>query len=323
MTAGRIVEVVPYRAAHLAGAARLFRGAFGRLRRRVPALPDELAEPPAARALLAGFLREDRALVAMAGSAVVGYLGWWELEAFRDTPRRAAYSPEFGQAAARPGGVEVALALYHAATARWASAGCEVHAFTLLAGQPALERALFRNGFGMFVEDALRPMTAVQALAPEGITVRRAVPADAERVAALDAEHQRHYAAPPLSMVPRTPFAAADVSAFLAAEPASIWLAEAAGEAQAFLQLEPASHGAVRISLAPTTISITGAFTRPAWRGRGLAAALLARAVDHYAAAGFLRMAVDYETFNPWAVAFWRRHFEPVAVSVVRVVEHA
>lgn len=323
MTSGGAFEVLPYRPGYLGEAATLFIGALRRLRRRVPALPSDLTEPARARALLGGFLQEDRALVAVQGSAVVGYLGWWLVEAFRDTPRRAAYSPEFGHAAVLRGGVEVELALYRAATSRWAQAGCEVHALTCLAGQPALERALFESGFGMFVQDALRPMTPVAAAAPRGLTVRRAVTADAACLATLDVEHRRHYTAPPVFMAPHRPDSAEELAAFMAGDPDTIWLAEAAGEAQAFLRLEPASDGAVRISLAPTTISITGAFTRPAWRGRGVAASLLAQAVRHYEARGFQRMAVDHETFNPSAATFWRRYFDPVAVSVVRVLEHA
>lgn len=322
MTSPGALEVVPYRPDYLAAAAMLFVDALRRLRRRVPALPHDLTERAQAEALLRGFLHEDRALVAVEGPAVVGYLGWWVVDRFRDTARKGAYSPEFGHAAARRGAVEVELALYRAATRRWAEAGCEVHALTCLAGQPALERALFENGFGMFVEDALRPLTPLPTRAPPGVAVRRAVAADADRLAELDVEHRRHYTAPPVFMAPHRPDTTAEIAAFLAAEPDTIWLAEADGEPQAFLRLEPVSDGAVRISLAPTTISITGAFTRPAWRGRGVAAALLAQAVGHYACRGFQRMAVDYETFNPGAAAFWRRFFGPVAVSVVRVPEH-
>lgn len=322
MTSPEGLEIVPYRPAHLAAAATLFVDALRRLRRRVPVLPHDLTQRTRAEALIEGFLREDRALVAVEGSAVVGYLGWWVVDRFRDTPRRGAYCPEFGHAAARPRSVEIELALYRAASGRWSEAGCQVHALTCLAGQPTLERALFDNGFGMFVEDALRPLTLLPTRAPPGVALRRAVAADADRLAELDAEHRRHYTAPPVFMAPHRPDTAAEHAAFLAAEPDTIWLAEADGEPQAFLRLEPVSDGAVRISLGPTTISITGAFTRPAWRGRGLAAALLAQAVGHYAGRGFQRMAVDYETFNPGAAAFWRRFFDPVAVSVVRVPEY-
>jgi len=319
---GRSLEVVPYAPDHLGPAATLFRDGVLRLRRRVPALPDELTHAARARALVEGFLREDRALVALEGSTVVGYLGWWLVDGFRGTPRRAAYSPEFGHAAAPARAVEVELALYHAATDHWTEAGCAVHALTCLAGQPALERAWFEDGFGLYVVDALRSMTPVSAPDPPGLTVRRALPADAASVARLDVEHRHHYAVPPVSMAPQAPDTAERLAAFMAVEPDTIWLAEASGETQAFLRLEPASDGAAAISLAPTTISITGAFTRPACRGRGVAAALLAQAVDHYAARGFERMAVDYESFNPQAAAFWPRFFDPVAVSVVRVPEH-
>jgi len=36
---------------------------------------------------------------------------------------------------------------------------------------------------------------------------------------------------------------------------------------------------------------------------------------------GFERMAVDYETINPEALAFWPQFFAPVGISYMRVPE--
>jgi GNAT superfamily N-acetyltransferase len=69
------------------------------------------------------------------------------------------------------------------------------------------------------------------------------------------------------------------------------------------------------------TLSITGAYVRPAYRGRKVGAALLDAASRDYASRGFTCCAVNFESFNPEAASFWMRYFEPVCLSVLRVPE--
>lgn len=315
---------------HLPGAVAVFTSGLRALRRRVPALPVSFTGPQAARELLGGFLTPERALVALEGGQLVGYLGWAEYDTFRGVPRRAAASPEYGHGARRYRAVEIQRALYRAASARWWATGCGIYCVTDLAGNPGLERVWFESGFGMLVQDALRPLGPAAALAglpmtspTAGLVARRAAIADIPVLARLDAEHCRHYADPPVLMMPLTPQTEDDLARFLAHEPNSIWLAEIEGRAQGFLRFEPESHGAARISRGPGTISITGAFMRPAWRARGAATAMLAGAIADYTRRGFERMAVDYETINPEAMAFWPRYFKVVATSYLRVPERA
>jgi GNAT superfamily N-acetyltransferase len=219
--------------------------------------------------------------------------------------------------------VEAWRALYPAAATRWFEAGCHVHAITTLAGDPALERALVESGFGMLLHDALRPLDRIDAPPAGGLRVRRATLLDLPALAELEREHRRHYGAPPVLMVAPAPDTEGDLRRVLETESGSIWLATADGRPQGFLRFELASDGAVIVSLAPTTISITGAFVRPAWRGKGAARAMLARAIVHYHDLGFERVAVDYETINPDALAFWPKAFSVVAVSMLRVPERA
>lgn len=70
-----------------------------------------------------------------------------------------------------------------------------------------------------------------------------------------------------------------------------------------------------------TTIAITAAYTRPAYRGRGAALALLNAGLAYYAEQGIERCSVDFESFNPEAAAFWMKVFQPVCYSVIRVPE--
>jgi GNAT superfamily N-acetyltransferase len=77
----------------------------------------------------------------------------------------------------------------------------------------------------------------------------------------------------------------------------------------------------VAIVESAAAVAITGAYIRPAYRGRHLAAALLDAGLREYAARGFTLCAVNFESFNPTASAFWMKYFEPVCLSVVRVPE--
>ncbi|MEM5776647.1 MAG: hypothetical protein AAGU05_16705, partial [Anaerolineaceae bacterium] len=55
--------------------------------------------------------------------------------------------------------------------------------------------------------------------------------------------------------------------------------------------------------------------------GQNAAAGLLKPALDDYARLGFVTCSVDYETFNPHAVGFWRKYFQLVCFSAVRYPE--
>jgi GNAT superfamily N-acetyltransferase len=64
--------------------------------------------------------------------------------------------------------------------------------------------------------------------------------------------------------------------------------------------------------------AITGAYTRPHFRGQGVAPALLDAASRHYRDLGYERCSVDFESFKPEAAQFWMKYFIPVCLSVMR-----
>jgi GNAT superfamily N-acetyltransferase len=163
-------------------------------------------------------------------------------------------------------------------------------------------------------------MTRIGAAVPNGISVRRATPADADALAALDVEHQRHYREPPVLMAPRQPDEAAAFTAFMGRPGATIWLAEDRTGAVGFLRCGR-EFDASAVVESPAAIFISAAYVRPAVRGRGAGSALLDAALAHYEAAGVETCAVDFEAFNPEATAFWLRHFTPVCLSLMRVPE--
>jgi GNAT superfamily N-acetyltransferase len=106
------------------------------------------------------------------------------------------------------------------------------------------------------------------------------------------------------------------------AEPAhTLWLALDEGEAVGYMRSQPAPHDVALVVADPQTLSITGAYTRPAWRGRGIASALLGRIVHWADTHGYTRCAVDFEAQNPLGSRLWLKHFQPVCHSLIRRVD--
>jgi GNAT superfamily N-acetyltransferase len=198
-----------------------------------------------------------------------------------------------------------------------------MHAITLLAQDRTTRETWFWNGFGMAVVDAIRPAAPLQPTPHTSLQIRPARLDDAEALYALDIEHCQHYSQAPVFMTPRTPASASEWREFLSQEHHSAWLAVDGSQAAGFIRFEPDSEGACAIVASQGTIAITGAYVRPLVRGRQAAPAILDAALHHYAAQGFTRCAVDFESFNPEAATFWLKYFKPVCYSLTRVPEDA
>lgn len=311
------IRIVPFEAAHVPDAARLFVASLERLRRRVPALPSDLADIDAVRRRLepmSGF-------AAMDGGQLAGYLtSWFPIERFRGTGRVGAYSPEWAHGSSGRDQRAVDNALYRAASAAWSTAGCDTHAITILAGDDLALETWFWSGFGMGTVDAIRPTDPLGTAAPSTFEVRRATASDALALAGLDVEHVRHYRDPPVFMAPPAADDGDAWSAFLERAGATAWLVEDDNGPFGFMRFGPEFDASAVVESA-TGIFISGAYVRAAYRGRGAARALLEAALAHYSAEGMTSCAVDFEAFNPEAAAFWVRHFAPACYSLMRVPE--
>jgi ribosomal protein S18 acetylase RimI-like enzyme len=319
------MDITAFRPEYIDDAAALFVANFRKLRQAIPVLPPDMEDPQRSAALLENMLAHCPGVAALERGKLIGYLGWWIIDEFRGTPRRAAFVPEWahgtvhlGMDESRPG---IYRALYRAAATHWVEAGCQAHAVSLLASDKVAERTWFWSGFGLTVIDAVRPMQPLNAATPAGLVIRKATLDDVGLLAAIEAEHWEHYAQPPTLMVPQAPDGVEEFSALLNTPQNSAWLALDAGQPAAYMRFEAGSHGAAQIVQAENTFAITGAFTRPAYRGQGVAPALLDSALKDYAARGYDCCAVDFESLNPEAAAFWMKYFQPVCLSVIRVPE--
>jgi GNAT superfamily N-acetyltransferase len=155
-----------------------------------------------------------------------------------------------------------------------------------------------------------------------GFNLRQATEADIDLICRLDEEHWRHYSQAPVFMTPRQGKSAGENREFLTRPNNSLWLAMDGETPAGFIRFDGHDYDGVSIPASRDTIGIGGAYVRPEYRGRGLAAGLLDAALCDYARRGFTRMAVNFESFNPEAAAFWPKYFQPVCLSLVRAPEY-
>jgi ribosomal protein S18 acetylase RimI-like enzyme len=134
-------------------------------------------------------------------------------------------------------------------------------------------------------------------------------------------EHAQHYRQPPVLMEAYHPADSHALAQFLGRPQNSIWLAMDGENYMGYLRFEVNNTDSAAIVAAPDRIANTGAYIRPQYRGRKAAVSVLNAALRSYADQGFRRCSVDFESFNPEAVSFWLRYFEPVCFSLLRVPE--
>ena len=314
-------HVRPLQSEHVPAAAAVVARRVAELREAVPALPPTFAINANVEAALTRLLDAGHGLVALADDgSVLGHLCWREFATFRRAPRRAAYVPEYGSALATHAPPTVRHQLFTAAAEQWDASARQVVAITQLDGDPTADEYWVANGFGRFLQDGVRPCTGLEVSTPDGYEVRPATVDDLDRLVQLDGEHCRHYGEPPVFMVPPQPATAEELAPLLTGPPA-VWVAADDHGPQAFLRTEVGGDSCSEFVCAPDTMAVTGIFTRPAARGRGVGVALFDAALRHHATQDIPRAGFDYETINPTALAFWPRLVTTVARSYMRVLE--
>ena len=302
-------------------AASLFLQSYRKQRHAIPILPASMENAGRVETMLANLMDSCTGVAALEDGQLIGYIGWFLVNKFRDTDRKGAYIPEWGHACVEPNKMNIYRAMYRAAAEYWSQAGCEVHALTLLAHDQTAEKTWYWNGFGLTVVDAIRSMCPLDTPFATNLLIRKATLQDANIIAELDAEHWCHYTQSPVFMPARTGKDAAANIEFLSRPKNAIWLALDGNVPVGFIRYEGYDFDGAAVLESEDGVTITGAYVRPAYRGRKGAVALLDAALHDYQARGLKYCAVNFESFNPEATTFWMKYFEPVCFSLLRVPE--
>lgn len=304
----------PMKEGHIGAAAALVARRYAELSSALPDLPGEEVRTDRLAGLLTE-LREGKGLVgAFNNGALTGFLGGFE-HAWRDSV--AMFVPDWGWAAESR---EVLEALYTFAGAKWAAADTRAQFWRVFSHDTATLTALAWLGFGMMGVDAIRP---AEPLDPPraAVVVRRAGPADIERVARLERGLREHLAAAPVFFPLQPPPSEDELLRILSDPLTNTLIAESDAMPLAMLRIGPCSEEAPLPIRSAGLASVTRAFTIVDARRSGVATALLAAAIEWARGRGYTHIGVDFESANVVARRFWLKHFDAVSYTVGRHVE--
>lgn len=313
-----MLQVGPFEARHLPDAVALVCSRYTSLRRAVPLLPPRYEEPGELEPRLRDMLRRAPGAVAHSDGRLVGFLTGYLLERFRGRP--GVFCPEWAHSAEPGRSRAIYEALYTYQSHHWVAAGYTAHALSLLADDAEASEGLRWLGFGLAAADAVRGLAPINAPAT-GLAIRRAGPADLSSLVALDEGLRRHLTGAPIFLPLGEPGDPVELAAELADPATAFWSAWSGAESVGYMKFGPATDQACAVIRDSGTTSITGAYTLPELRGRGVAAALLDRGLAWARAEGYTRCAVDFEPMNTVAARFWSAHFQIIGLSHLRLVE--
>lgn len=309
------LKVVPLRSEHLEDAAAMVNERYRALRRDVASLPAQYEERSTILPLLSDLAQGSQGVIAFDDGLPVGFLLALVLPDFRG--KRAAYSPEWANAARAEGSWDIYRRIYAHLSARWVADGCLTHLVTLLAHDGEGMSAFQWMEFGLTSVDAMRDLTPLPKVTND-FTIRRAQLADLDQVMRLTDALWAHLSSPPICIPPSEESTRHYQEEWLANPDNVLWLARYGAEDAACMGLGPPDPNACHIIRDEKTTSIHTAFTLESMRERGLGTALLRYSLDWARATGYERCAVYFEPHNIVGARFWLRHFQPICYSLIR-----
>jgi GNAT superfamily N-acetyltransferase len=315
------VAIVPFPNAHLDEASSLVAQGFLGLRRRVGPLPGMYEDSATIRPMLTRLCESSGGVAAVERGELRGFMLGTHLENWRG--QRTAYVPEWAHGGARGDLEHLYERMYAAIAADWVSAGYTSHLVTVPGDADDAMHALRWMGFGMCGLDSVMDLDRRDFRVPpgrlKGVRARRAGPADLETVVRLEGALRRYLSEPPI-LLPYHDSPAPYLAEWLQGRTGSVWLAERAGVAVGLMGVGPGGNDRCQWLQDDGTAGIRPAYIGPAERNAGLGSLLLLRCIGWARAAGYERLAVDFETDNILGRRFWSGHFHPVCVSLLRNV---
>ena len=303
------MTIANFTEAHAEQAMRLAQAAYDRERAHVPALP-EIQVPS-----LRGLAKINLGVAAFEGNEMVGFLCACGMHkrVFGTTNVNGVWSPAHNHAAVGDR-ARVYHRMYQAVAEKWVNAGALSHAVTLYAHDEEAKQAWFTYGFGM------RFMEAVKLIEPGGAEGDfLELPRErAGELCGLNNLLIDHLGGSPCFLKYKR-VSEKQAAANFAQPDIRVFAARQGGLPAAYLKL--CGSGESFASRAPDMMNICGASALPEVRGTGIYANLLRYTQSVLAKEGYVRLGVDYESFNPNALYFYPKHFTVYTNSMVRRID--
>jgi len=207
----------------------------------------------------------------------------------------SVFIPEWAHAANGSDRIAIYARMYHHLSEQWVAAGNHTHAISIFAHDEELQNYWFRHAFGMEVIDAV--LTSKPSSGPEipGLEIIRANrPKDVAAFIQMRDELRRHLAAAPVF----PPISQGSDIRFLRERNTLVFMAYLNGCPAGYMMAQTEADGVSAIVGGVSELGIAGAYVRPRFREKGIAAALLGKIIESGESRRISRIGVDFESTN-------------------------
>ena len=266
------------------------------------------------------FIENGIGVVALDNGNVIGFLCFYKpwKEMF-GTHAGGTFSPMHAHGSVEENRELIYQKMYEKIAESLVAEGAYIHSISLYAGDVAGQSAFFTYGFGNRCMDAIREMKSASDYMDNQLVCSELPLKEFPDIRQLRSDLNHHLTESPCFFVS-------------VPEDEQNWLDRVEkGDRRTFAiknQLEKvvayidvSDEGETFITEMPNMINICGAYCIPEYRGSGAIEYLLNYVINTLKEEGYSLLGVDYESFNPTALRFWRKHFTPYTRSLVRRID--
>lgn len=261
-------------------------------------------------------INHGNALVSKKGDTITGYIAWLYIDFHSE---KSAFCPIIGHAAIGEDSQTIYHELYNHAAQLWVEDRRFNHLWMIYNDNHALKDMLYDIGFGSHVMDAYTKAQRPVFQTNSKYKISTAACSDAKALLALIKESVRYYFESPI-FLKRSDYELDDVIEIIKTD--RLFVAWNDDTPIGIMNLSVQTGYNIENLASPNTglISKVGAYIKPDYRGLGIGRCLLNEVLRHCAEKNIQYVHVCYETANPFANIFWRKHFKPIILSVRRTI---
>jgi len=256
------------------------------------------------------------AFIAKKEDTIVGYISWMYINFHNE---KSAFCPIIGHATSEEDSHTIYHELYNYAAQLWVENDCLNHLWMIYNDNYDLRNILYDIGFGSHVIDAYVKVKEPVALTKSKYKISKATNNDIEVLMELINESGQYYLQSPI-FLKRGNYDLADVMEIV--ETDSLFVAWDNDMPIGIMNLSVQTrYNIENLSTVNTgLINKAGAYIKPEYRGIGIGTCLLNEVKKYCFENDISYIYVCFETANPFANIFWRKHFKPIILSVRRTI---
>ena len=256
------------------------------------------------------------AIVLKKDDDITGYIAWMYIDFHNE---KSAFCPIIGHAAIEEDGQTIYHELYNYAAQIWVDDNRFNHLWMIYNDDHTLKDILYDIGFGSHVIDAYTKVQKPVCQTDSKYKISAATCSNAEALLELVKESVRFYIGSPI-FLKRDVYELDDVIDMIKMD--HLLVAWDHDTPIGIMNLSVQTGYNIENLASPNTglISKVGIYIKPEYRNFGIGKCLLNEAMKYFAQKNIQNLHVCFETANPFANVFWRKHFKPTILSVRRTV---